>query len=523
MWRALPNSLRLMRVARTLARHDALFPLELAREMPAFLRLLRMVAAARPPWSRKVTFETGMTPGARLTRALESLGPSFIKLGQGLATRPDLVGVDIAADLARLHDRLDPFPGAEARATVERELGAPIEDLFEEFDDEPVAAASIAQVHFAVSRNGGKVAVKVLRPGIEAAFERDLEVFSWLAGLIERAWPPARRLRPGDVVKALGRTVAAEMDLRLEAAAASELRENMTGDSGYLIPDVDWQRTSRRVFTSERVDGIPVSDRAAIAEAGHDLKALAEKVVQVFLVQAVRDGFFHADLHHGNLFVDSDGNIVAVDFGIMGRLDWATRRYLAEILFGFLNADYRRVAQIHFDAGYVPQSHSVDAFAQALRSIGEPILGRPVREISFGHLLARLFRTTETFDMRTQPQLLLLQKTMVMIEGVAQHLDPDVNMWEISKPVIETWMRENLGPEARLREAAGHLIAVLRRLPDFIERLERGTDSVLGEGMKLHPQGARAMAREQRKGRRALTAALWTIAALLAILVLLVA
>ncbi|MFQ5533811.1 MAG: 2-polyprenylphenol 6-hydroxylase [Sphingomonadales bacterium] len=520
MVRALSHSLRLIGVARRLARHDALFPLELMNEAPAALRLLRAIAGAGWPWSKKTgTGDHPDRPGVRLAHALESLGPSFIKLGQGLATRPDVVGVEVANDLSKLQDRLDPFSGSQARATIARELGAPVEQLFLEFDDQPVAAASIAQVHFAVTSDGEPVAVKVLRPEIEAAFDRDLETFMWLAQLLERAQPSWQRLRPVEVVQTLRNMVSAEMDLRLEAAAASELRENMNGNSDFLIPAVDWRRTSRRVLTTERVTGIPIGDREAIVAAGHDVKALAAKAVRAFLVQTLHDGFFHADLHHGNLFVDESGNLVAVDFGIMGRLDWATRKYLAQILYGFLKADYVRVAEVHFEAGYVPRTQSVDGFALALRSIGEPILGRPVNEISVARLLAQLFRVTDAFDMKTQPQLLLLQKTMVMIEGVAQHLDHDVNMWDISQPVIETWIRDNLGPEARLREATGHIAAMTRRLPSTLRELERAAHAIAEDGLPLDPRSARTLARAQARARRPLVMALWSIAALLATLI----
>src|SRR6185312_4674074 len=367
---------------------------------------------------------------------------------QALSIRADLIGETMAADLATLQDRLPPFPGAEARRMVEAELGQDIAALYREFDDRPVAAASIAQVHFAETIEGEAVAVKVLRPGIHAAFARDLDLFFWLAHLIERRQPGLRRLRPVAVVETLARSVRLEMDLRYEAAGASELRENFAGDETFRVPRIDWLRTSRQVLTLERVGGIRVDNRAALVAAGHDLRQIMANAAGAFFHQVFRDGFFHADLHPGNLFIDPSGAVVVVDFGIMGRLDRRTRYYLADMLLGFLTGDYRRVAEVHFAAGYVPPRRSVDAFTQACRSIGEPILGKPLQEISVARLLAQLFEITERFEMETQPQLLLLQKTMVVIEGVGRRLDPTINIWVLARPLIEGWMRDNRGPEA---------------------------------------------------------------------------
>ncbi len=508
---ALRHLARLLGIARTLGRHDALFPLEqLAAPWPAtaLARLVRRPSAGE------------LRPGQRLAAALQSLGPSFIKLGQALSVRADLVGAEIAADLGELRDRLPPFPAAEARATVAAELGRPVEELFASFDDEPVAAASIAQVHFAVTSEGAEVAVKVLRPGIEAAFRRDLELFYWLARLAERTRPALRRLRPVAVVETVDEWVGVETDLRLEAAAASELAENFAGDEGFKVPAVDWQRTSRRVLTLERVHGIPIDDRAALEAAGHDLPDIAARVIRVFLEQALRDGFFHADLHQGNLFVDDSGALVAVDFGIMGRLDPFTRRIMAEMLLAFLTGDYRRAAEVHFEAGYVPESKSVEMFTQACRSIGEPILGRPVDEISIGKLLAQLFQVTESFAMRTQPHLLLLQKTMVVAEGVARSLDSGTNFWEAARPTIEEWVRDNLSPEARLRDAASGAAEVAQRLPRLIDRVERATRAILEGGGRADADGARPPPAEEAR-RRTQTVLLWAIAGLLALLVVL--
>lgn len=460
-------------VARTLARHDALFPLDFMKELPPSIRLLRRLAAitALPAGGND------KRPGERLADALQDLGPAYIKLGQTLATRSDLVGDEIAEDLTTLQDRLPPFPADEARAAIEDALGAPVDELFTSFEDKPVAAASIAQVHMAVDKDGNKVAVKILRPGIEDIFRRDMNGFLWLAELMERALPEARRLRPREAVETLTQSVEIEMDLRMEAAAASELKENMAGEPGYRVPQVDWQRTARRVLTLEWVEGIPLRDKKAIKKAGHDLSELSERIVRVFLTQAIRDGFFHGDLHQGNFFIEEDGAIVVVDFGIMGRLSRASRRYLAEILWSFHEGDYARAAGVHFEAGYVPRDQSPELFAQALRSISEPIKGKPINEISLAKMLAQLMATTRRFNMETQPQLLTLQRSMVMAEGLALSMDADANMWVIARPVLEHWVRENLNPAARAAETMAGLGRLLRRLPDILEQIEAFLDA----------------------------------------------
>lgn len=408
--------------------------------------------------------------GERLALALAAMGPAYIKLGQTLATRPDLIGRPLAEGLLTLQDRLPPFSFAAAKATIEQELGGELTDHFSAFEEQAIAAASIAQVHKAVTTDGKQVAVKVLRPDIEKRFTRDLSLFDWLAKVAERHSEEARRLRLTKIVDKVRETVLREMDLRLEAAAAAELGDNMAGESRYRLPSIEWERTSRRVLTLEWIDGIRLADKDKLVDEGHDLSGLGETVVQVFLTQALRDGFFHADLHQGNLIVEPNGTIVAVDFGIMGRLSRMERRFLAEILFGFIRRDYVRVAEIHFDAGYVPKSESLEEFAQALRAIADPIMDLPIEEISAGKLLAQLFATTERFKMQTQPQLLLLQRTMVMAEGMALHLNPQANMWNLSEPVIEHWIRENLSPEVRLAEAINQLPRLLERLPALVDK-----------------------------------------------------
>jgi ubiquinone biosynthesis protein len=443
------------------------------------------------------------------------LGPSFIKLGQILATRADLLGDEITLDLALLQDRLPPFPGPEARALIEAEFGQPIEALFATFDQTAIAAASIAQVHFAVTTEGQEVAVKVLRPGIVRAFARDLDLFRWLAQLIERTQPALRRLKPVEVVDTLAQSVEIEMDLRFEAAAAAELGENFAGDPAFRVPLVDWQRTGRTVLTTERVSGIRVDDREALLAAGHSIGDLLRNAADSFFKQVFRDGFFHADLHPGNIFVDATGALALVDFGIMGRLDRQTRTYLADMLIGFLTGDYRRVAQVHFDAGYVPKRRSLDAFTQACRSIGEPILGRPLHEISIARLLAQLFQVTAQFEMETQPQLLLLQKTMVLIEGVGRRLDPEVNIWSLARPLVEQWMRDNRGPEARLKERIDTVLETIDEIPRLIRSLDRLIGDWSRDGVVLHAESLAAQAAHRARLLPWLAVPLWLAAAAL--------
>ena len=453
--------------------------------------------------------------GQRLAAAFEELGPSFIKLGQLLSTRADLLGEELTIDLASLQDRLPPFSGNEARALIEAEFGRRLESLFAAFDETAMAAASIAQVHFARTGEGAEVAVKVLRPGIGEAFARDLDLFLWLAGMGERLQPALRRLKPVEVVQTLAEVVSFEMDLRLEAAAAAELGENFAGDPNFRVPRVDWLRTGRTVLTLEWINGTRIDDRVALLAAGHRIEDLLAKAATAFFNQVFRDGFFHADLHPGNMFVDPDGAIVVVDFGIMGRLDRATRFYLADMLLGFLSGDYRRVAEVHFAAGYVPQRRSVDAFTQACRSIGEPILGKPLQEISVARLLAQLFEITEQFEMETQPQLLLLQKTMVVIEGVGRRLDPEINIWALGRPLIETWMRDNRGPEARLREGLEMLVELAERVPRLIRSLERLVSDWSREGVVHHVESLAVQAAHRARHLAFVLLPVWLAAAAL--------
>ena len=470
MFRFIVSLARLIGIARTLARHDALFPLERLGVAPGIVWFAKRV-------SRQ---ESADRPGVRLSTALEELGPTFIKLGQALSVRPDLVGEEIADDLSALQDRLPPFAGSVARETIEQELAAPVDDLFGQFDDVPVAAASIAQVHFAETHDGEKVAVKVLRPEIETRFRQDIDLFLWLARLLERTRPALRRLRPQEVVRTFEAAVNIVLDLRLEAAAASELRENTENDTGFQVPKIDWVLTGRRVMTLERIEGARIDDLAALEEAGFAPRDILRRSAESFFNQVFRDGFFHADIHPGNMFVAKDGTLCPVDFGIMGRLDRKTRNYLADMLIGFLDRDYKRVAEVHFEAGYVPARKSVGAFTQAIRSIGEPILGKPLHEISLAHLLAHLFQVTETFEMEAQPQLLLLQKTMLIAEGVGRTLDPTVNMWALARPLIEEWIILNRGPEARLRDMVTDTVSTLEQLPQLLGRAEAVANALSG-------------------------------------------
>ena len=498
---------RLIRIGLTLARHDALFPLDPIAGAAPFLRITRLF--------RRRDASAGGRPGERLAAALTELGPSFIKLGQILSTRADLLGDEITEDLAQLQDRLPPFPAAQARALIEREFERALGALFTAFEDTAVAAASIAQVHFAVTTEGEEVAVKVLRPGIARAMARDLDLFLWLAHLVERTQPALRRLKPVEVVETLAQSVQLEMDLRFEAAAASELAENFAGDPSFRVPRIDWLRTGRTVLTTERIGGIRVDDRAALIAAGCDVDALLRNAAGAFFKQVFRDGFFHADLHPGNMFVDADGALAVVDFGIMGRLDRQTRYYLADMLIGFLTGDYRRVAEVHFDAGYVPRRRSIDAFTQACRSIGEPILGRPLNEISIARLLAQLFHVTEQFDMETQPQLLLLQKTMVLVEGVGRRLDSTVNIWSLARPLVEEWARDNRGPEAQLRQRIDALIETLDEVPRLLRNLDKLIGDWAQEGVVLHAESLATQAAHRARLLPLLVVPLWIAAAAL--------
>ena len=464
------------------------------------------------------------TGESRLAAALSKLGPTYVKLGQFLATRPDVVGTAIASNLESLQDKMAPFPQSEAEAAVAAAFDKPLSAVYASFGP-AVAAASIAQVHRAeIETDSGRkaVAVKILRPGIERRFKSDLDAFFFAARKAEAFSAEARRLRLIEVVSTLARSVAIEMDFRLEAAAASEMAENTREDADFRVPTIDWDRTASEVLTLEWIDGIRLSDHGALAAKGFDLPALGRNIIRSFLRHALRDGFFHADMHPGNLFVDDDGRIVAVDFGIMGRLGSKERRFLAEILFGFITRDYYRTAQVHFDAGYVPRQHSVESFAQAIRAIGEPIHNRTAEDISMAKLLMLLFEVTGLFDMRTRPELLLLQKTMVVVEGVGRSFDPKLDMWNTADPVVREWIARNLGPVGRLEDAvegAGEIGRFLGQVPGLLTRA--GTlldqfDDITRDGLVLSPQTVAAIGAAEARRNRWTAVALWVIAAVLA-------
>ena len=454
---------RLLKWGRTLARHGALRGIEEDPLTPPPVRRLAKLARFGAKIPR--------TPEYAL--ALQEIGPAAIKLGQALSTRPDLVGEKAAENLSQLQDDLPPAPYPAIKQTIKSSFGVPLDTLFTEFDEVPVGAASIAQVHSAVTTDGRKVAVKVLRPGIEDEFAKAIDTYEWAAVQVERMGGEAQRLRPRLVVAYFRQWTTRELDLQREAASASELRENLIAEPGYYVPEIDWRRTARRVLTLEWLDGIKLNDRQALIAAGQDCHALAATLVRAFLRQAVVDGFFHADLHHGNLFALPDGRIGAIDFGIMGRIDRRARVWLAEILYGLITGNYRKVAEIHFEAQYVPAHHSVEEFATALRAAGEPIRGLPVKDISVGRMLESLFSITRDFDMPTQPHLLLLQKTMVMNEGVATALDPDINMWETAEPFLKEWIRSELGPEAYYADRIIELVRAAKKIPELVQRLDQ--------------------------------------------------
>ncbi|BBF69085.1 2-polyprenylphenol 6-hydroxylase [Sphingomonas bisphenolicum] len=453
---------RLLKWGRTLARHGALTGIERDPLTPGPVRRLVRIArlGARVPKQ------------PRYADAFQSIGPAAIKLGQTLATRPDLVGDHAANDLLRLQDALPPVPFDTIRAQIEQSFGRPLDAIYKSFDEVPVGAASIAQVHRAVTTDGRDVAVKVIRPGVIDKFNRDIQTYEWAAAHVEMLGGEIARLRPRLVIANFKRWTVRELDLRREAASASELSEAMEAMPGYRIPVIDWDRTTGKVMTMEWIDGIKISDRDALIAAGHDVKDLAARLVNAFLRQAIAEGFFHADMHQGNLLVTANGDIVAIDFGIMGRIDRRARMWLAEILYGLITGNYKRVAEIHFEAQYVPGHHNVDEFATALRAVGEPMRGKPVRELSVGGMLDGLFAITRDFDMQTQPHLLLLQKTMVMVEGVATALDPDINLWETSGPYVKGWLRDELGPEAKAADTLIENWRTLQRLPGLVKRIE---------------------------------------------------
>jgi ubiquinone biosynthesis protein len=475
MFRNIRNFSRLIRIAVILRRHNVLFF-----------------------WRGEATADKGR----RLAHALHQLGPTFIKLGQALSTRADLVGQEVALELAELQDRLPPFASGTARAVIAAQLGRPVDAIFGSFENQPAAAASIAQVHFARLKDGREVAVKILRPGIHKAFARDLDLVYWLTEVAQRFRPEWTRLRLPEVARTFEQMIKFELDLRLEAAAATQLKQNLKNDTGFYVPLVYWDFTAHEVLTTERIRGIPIGDVEALKAAGHDPARLVDMAALGLFRQVFRDGFFHADLHPGNLFVLPAGDIAAVDFGIMGRLDKQTRIYLAQILHDFLAEDYHNLAKLHLSAGLVPLGTSQGDFALAVMAIAKPIIGRRLSEISVARLLGQLFTTAEAFDMEVQPHLLLLQKNMMIAEGVGRMLNPDVNMWQVAQPMIEEWMKENLGPRARIKDGARETVALMRTLPALLRQAESVLSRVNGGGIKLHPETEASMQATRRRIHR---------------------
>ncbi len=457
------SALRVAAAGWVLVRHDALLPREFTPRLPAPARfaasVVRLFAGSQGRRGR---------PGERLAAAFEALGPAAIKLGQLLSTRADVFGEEFAGDLSGLKDRLPPFPMAVAMAEVEASLGKPIASLFSSFDP-PVAAASIAQAHPATLLDGRRVAVKVLRPGVERRIAADVGALYLGAALADRFAPPLRRLEPRGFASAVAKSLLLETDLRLEAAAASEMGEVMALDAYMTAPKVVWEGVGKRVLTLEWADGMALSRPEALQIEGLDRPTLANNVIRAFLTQALDHGVFHADLHEGNIFVSAPASLVAVDYGIVGRLGVKERRFLAEILWGFLRRDYRRVAEVHFEAGYVPPIHDIGAFAQALRAVGEPIFGRKAADVSMGRLLGQLFEITGLFDMHLRPELVLLQKTMVTVEGVARRIDPQSDIWTAARPVVERWIAREVSPARRLKDIGEHSLRAVEGIARWAE------------------------------------------------------
>ena len=453
--------LRLLHINRVLVRHGL-------DEVVLATHLFRPVGFVRHllPWNWRPRPPLSHSRAVRIRLALEDLGPIFVKFGQMLSTRRDLLPDDIALELARLQDRVPPFPGALARTIIERAHGQSLERTFTEFDPQPLASASIAQVHAARLYTGREVVVKVLRPGIEKIIRRDLELLYIVAGLAQRYWKEGRRLRPLEVVAEYEKTILDELDLVREGANASHLRRNFQDSPILYVPEIFWPETRREVLVMERIRGIPVGDLAELRRRGVDLKKLSERGVEVFFTQVFRDSFFHADMHPGNIFVNADDpenpSYIAVDFGIIGTLSPGDQQYLAENFLAFFQRDYRRVAELHIESGWAPAETRVDEFESAIRTVSEPIFDRPLKEISFGGFLLSLFQTARRFNLEVQPQLVLLQKTLLNIEGLGRQLDPDLDLWKTAKPFLENWMRERIGPWSFLKR-------IQRRLPYWAE------------------------------------------------------
>ncbi|HET7569939.1 MAG TPA: ubiquinone biosynthesis regulatory protein kinase UbiB [Gammaproteobacteria bacterium] len=476
------QALRLLQINLVLARHG-LDELILALHILRPVRFLMYLS----PWRWFKTFK--YPPAVRLRLAFEDLGPVFIKFGQALSTRRDLLPPDFAAELARLQDKVPPFPGKQARALIEQALGQSVEAIFREFDETPLASASVAQVHAATMQDGTAVVVKVLRPDVGKIIRSDISVLHLLADLAARYWPESRRLRPREIVTEYEKTLLDELDLMREAANASQLRRNWLGSDELYIPDVYWDYIRRNVMVMERVDGIPISAVETLHARGANMEVLAERGVEIFFTQVFKHNFFHADMHPGNLFIDlaepEAPRYIAVDFGIVGSLSPNDQAYLAKNFLAFFNRDYHQVAELHVESGWVPRGTRVDEFEAAIRTVCEPIFNRPLKDISFGQLLVRLFQTARRFNMEVQPQLVLLQKTLLNIEGIGRELYPELDLWRTAKPFFEEWMHEQLGPMSVLRDAkndAPMMMQMFKDLPetlhDALDQARRGTMNI---------------------------------------------
>ena len=464
--------IKLFQIARKLSSSGAIETINNIHRIPTSLNIFFSLISIG---SNANHIKKQKNPGETLCTALQGMGTTFIKLGQFLATRPDIIGEQLAKDLEKLQDKVPAFELHDAKKIIKKEIG---ENYFKDITEisDPIAAASIAQVHLAKIKVGSQekqVAIKILRPNIEELFNEELDALMLFAYVVENTIAKSKRLKLIEVVHLLREITNIEMDLRFEAAAANELFENTKNDKGFNVPEIYWNYTTKKILTLDKVEGVSIREHQKLKEIGVDLKKLAENLIQFFLKQAVRDGFFHGDMHQGNLFVDRDGNIIPVDFGIMGRLDKNNRKFLAEILYGFIQRDYLKVAEVHFQAGLVPQSTSKDEFAQALRSVGEPIFGQSIKDISGGNLLAQLFEITEKFNMATQPPLLLLQKTMVVVEGVARKLYPETNIWNVSRPVLEDWLKNVKSPRSTIETALNTSSEIIKRVPDLPQLMDR--------------------------------------------------
>ena len=468
----------LFKLGRKVARSDILDIASKFQKPPLAITILFKILSFS--FSDKKSSNLNKDEGERLSDSLENLGTTFIKLGQFLATRPDIIGDQLSKKLESLQDRLPPFSIIEAKQIIKNDLG---EDTYNSIIEisEPVAAASIAQVHKAKINDNGTikdVAIKILRPNIKKVFNEEIDAMMLFAFLVESVIKKTKRLKLVDVVFLLKEITNLEMDLRFEAAAANEYAENTKNDAGFRVPKIYWNYTSENVMTLDWIDGVSIRETEELKKQNIDTNKIAEDIIQHFLRHAVRDGFFHADMHQGNVFVDRSGQIVPIDFGIMGRLDKMSKRFLAEILFGFIQRDYKKVAEVHLLAGLVPADVPINDLAQALRSIGEPIFGQEVKDISGGKLLKQLFNVTEKFNMQTQPQLLMLQKTMVVVEGVARKLNPNTNIWTTSKPVLENWLRETKDPIKTINETLNTTSEVIKRLPEFPEIMDKANQAL---------------------------------------------